>query len=185
MKLHVKAIELVVGVAVTTVLTACGGSTGIASILLTSPTVRTTAEAINLADKNGALPALNRDSTDSTVAGLDANANGVRDDLDTYIAALPDTNLQKSALSQMSASLGKAMLVDTTNQSAMLAASKEIAAAAACLYARYDSSVASNKSKNMKKLTINTRIRFNAYDKFNAALNGTTFAIPQGNGCKN
>lgn len=181
MKIRVKAMGLVV--AVTTVLTACGGgSSGTASALPTSPTVKTTAEAISLADKNGTLPALNRDST---VAGPDANANGVRDDLDTYIAALPDTSPQKSALSQMSASLGKAMLTDTTNQSAMLAASKEIAAAAACLYARYDSSVASNKSKDMRKLTINTRVRFDAYDKFNAALNGTTFVLPQGDGCAN
>ncbi len=119
------------------------------------------------------------------LTGIDANANGVRDDLDAYIAALPDTIPQKSALSQMSASLGKAMLTDTTNQSAMSAASKEIAAAAACLYARYDSSVAGKKSADMEKRTINTKARFNSYDKFNAALNGATFALPHGDGCAN
>lgn len=124
-------------------------------------------------------------ATETELTGFDANANGVRDDLDTYIVSLPDTSPQKLALSQMSTSLGKAMLTDTANQSAMLAASKEIAAAAACLYARYDSSVAGKKSADMEKRTINTRARFNAYDKFNAALNGTTFALPQGDGCAN
>lgn len=120
-----------------------------------------------------------------TQLGSNAYANVVRDDIDAYIASLPDTRPQKLALSQMSAALGNAMLTDTTNQNAMLAASKAIAAGAACLYARYDSSVAHKKSADMKKLTINTRARFNAYDKFNAAMNGTTFALPQGDGCAN
>jgi hypothetical protein len=175
-----KIIQLMLGLCLVTLLSACGGgsSTVSPSTMVMVPT--TTAEAIKAADQSGALPALNRDAT---VVGIDADGNGVRDDIDTYIAALPDSAIQKLALSQMSAAIGKAITTDTTNQSAMLAASKQIAAAAACLYARYDTTTAGKKSADMEKLTINTKTRFQAYDKFNAALSGTTFVLPQGNGC--
>lgn len=181
MKIRIKVTGLFI--AVTTTLTACGGgSAGTATAVSTMPTAKTMAEAISLADKDGTLPALNRDAT---IAGPDDNANGVRDDLDGYIAGLPDTSLQKAALSQMSASLVKSMLTDTTNKSAILTASNGIAAAAACLHTQYESSVASKKSNDMEKLTINTRARFTAYDKFSAALDGMTFVLPQGDGCAN
>lgn len=135
--------------------------------------------ACNIASQENTLP----QPMDATIVGADANGNGVRDDLDIYIDALPDTSAQKSALTQMAASLGKAMLTDATNQAIVLKASQEIAAAAACLYARYDSTTAGKKSASMEKLTINTTVRFNAYDKFNTALNGLTFTLPQGDGC--
>lgn len=137
--------------------------------------------ACNIASKENTLP----QPMDATIVGADANDNGVRDDLDIYIDALSDTSAQKSALTQMTASLGKAMLTDVTNQAITLKVSQEIAAAAACLYARYDSTTAGKKSASMEKLTINTTVRFNAYDKFNAALNGLTFTLPQGDGCAN
>lgn len=171
------------GVFLAALLSACGGgSSSSPPSADNAPAITTTAAAILAADKSDALPALNRDAT---VLGVDANGNGVRDDLDAYIAALPDTVLQKAALSQMAAAIGNALTTDTANLSSMLIASKKIAAAAACNHARYDSATASKKSAEIEKISVNTKTRFQAYDKFNAALSGTTFVRPQGDGCAN
>ena len=121
----------------------------------------------------------------NSIAGPDVNGNGVRDDIDAYIATLPDTAAQKSALKQQSSVLSKAMTVDLTNQIALLDVSRQIGAAAACNHSKYDPSTASKKSAEMEKLTVNTKQRFDAYTKFSKALSGTTFVLPSGDGCAN
>jgi hypothetical protein len=146
----------------------------------TSPT--TVAEALQAADKSGDYPALNRDTT---IAGPDTNNNGVRDDIDAYIASLPDTAPQKAALEQASAAITTAMTADATNQNALTDASRKIANASACIHARYDSTTASSKNAEMEKLTVNTKERFTAYGNFSAAISGTSFVLPQGDGCEN
>jgi len=143
---------------------------------------KSVAEAIKMADQKGTLPSLNRDAT---VSGPDMNANGVRDDIDTYIASLADTPPQKAALRQISSAIGNAMTINISDQSALLAASKRIADASACTHTRYDSATSSMKNTEMEKLTVNTKIRFKAYEKFSAAISGTTFVLPEGDGCAN
>lgn len=120
---------------------------------------------------------------DSTVAGLDKDSNSVRDDVDAYIAALTDTDPQKSALRQMSSSLRNAMLMGTTDQKAMKAASIAIGDAAACLSARYDTSVYNKKRLDIRKINLNTEIRVQAYEKFNMTMSATSYVLPQGDGC--
>lgn len=162
-------------------LTACGNNTSSTPNPSSTPPA-SVADAIIAADQSGALPALNRDNT---IAGPDADHNGVRDDIDAYINTLADSPTQKAALRQTSAALSNAMTVDITNQGAVLDASKMIANAAACAHARYDSATASKKNAEMEKLTINTKQRFQAYENFSTAMSGTTFVLPQGNGCAN
>lgn len=140
----------------------------------------TAADALKAGDKSGAFPALNRDDT---IAGPDSDNNGVRDDIDTYINALPDSSAQKSALRQTSKAIRNAISIDTTNQNALTDATKKIANAAACVHTQYESATASNKNSEMEKLTVNTKIRFQAYEKFSAAISGTSFVLPQGGGC--
>lgn len=162
-------------------LSGCGGGGGTSSAQ-PAEAPKSVAEAITAADKSGSLPALNRDTT---VSGPDSDSNGVRDDIDTYISSLSDTTAQKNALRQMSIALGKAMVANTANQSSLLSASKLIADASACTHARYDSSTASKKNAEIEKLTVNTKTRFLAYEKFSAAISGTSFVLPQGDGCAN
>ncbi len=156
-------------------LNACGGGSG-----SSAPT--TISEAIKASEIAGNTPTLNRDDT---LSGPDADGNGVRDDIDAYIEALPDTAAQKSALKQKSSVLTKAMMVDVKNQTALLGVSRELGAAAACNHAKYEPAIAIKKGAEMEKLTINTKQRFDAYAKFSKALSGTTFVLPQGDGCAN
>lgn len=163
-------------------LTACGGGSGGTSTPTAAPVPKTMAEAITASEAAGNTPTLNRDAT---VSGPDTDGNGVRDDIDAYIATLPDTAAQKSALKQKSSVLSKAMTVDLTNQTALLDVSRQMGAAAACNHSKYDPATAIKKGAEMEKLTVNTKQRFDAYAKFSKALSGTTFVLPQGDGCAN
>ncbi|HEY5514548.1 MAG TPA: hypothetical protein VIK40_12975 [Geomonas sp.] len=160
-------------------LTSCSGGNNNNS---TTHPPTTVADALKASDQSGAYPALNHDST---IAGPDLDNNGVRDDVDAYINALPDNSSQKSALRQTHSAISNAMLADTTNQNALVAATRKIANATACIHAKYDSTTASNKNSEMEKITVNTKGRFRAYEKFSAAISGTTFVLPEGDGCAN
>jgi hypothetical protein len=146
---------------------------------ITTP-IASTADAIKAAEISGRIPTLNRDIS---IIGPDTDGNGVRDDIDSYINTLPDTSSQKAALRQASSALTKAMALDTTNQQSLNVAIQAISSAMACIYARFDSATAGKKVDAIEKLTINTPTRIQAYEKYNAAISGTTFVLPQGDGC--
>jgi hypothetical protein len=147
-----------------------------------SSTPATVSEAIKANEQSGVVPSLNHDST---LLGPDTDNNKVRDDIDAYISKLPDTNVQKSSLRQVSTALSQAMAVDITNQSALVVVSRQVSNAVACAHARYDSKTASKKTAEMRKLTINTKVRLQAYVKFSIALNGKQIVLPEGSGCEN
>jgi len=140
--------------------------------------------ALATLNQKGSLPILNRDNT---VAGSDMNANGVRDDIDAYIASLPDSAPQKAALTQVSSALTTAMTVDVTNQNALNIAMSKITNSVTCINSRYNTAtnitMGTDKRHLIRKLTINTKLRFLAFEKFNTAMSGKVFSLPQGSGC--
>jgi len=166
-------------------LTGCGGGGGSANTPANSPPA-TGAAALATLDQNGSLPILNRDNT---VAGPDVNTNGVRDDIDAYIASLLGTVAQKSALRQASSAFTAATITNIVDQVAVRNAAQQMANAVSCIYSQYATSgngtIASEKIDLMEKLTINTKVRFLAYESFNTAMSGKTMKLPQGAGCVN
>lgn len=164
---------------------ACGGGGG-ASSQPAQPVdivkAKSVADALKMMDQNGDAPQLNRDST---VAGPDADANGVRDDIDAYIGSLPDTAPQKAALRQCSAALRNTMLADMTDQSVKIDAARKIANSVACVFSRYGAATGAKRVYEMEKFTVNTKVRYLAYEKYNAAVSGTSTVIPVGGGCEN
>lgn len=117
-------------------MTACGGTGG------GTPSPTSVGEAIKAAEEAGTTPKLNRDDT---IAGPDTDGNGVRDDIDAYIASLSDTEPQKAALRQSSAVLTKAMTVDITNQSAALEVGRQIMASVSCVSSKYGQEIKTKK----------------------------------------
>jgi len=166
-------------------LTGCGGGGGNANTPANSPPA-TGAVALATLDQNGSLPILNRDNT---VTGIDVNANGVRDDIDAYIASLPDTVIQKAALTQVSSALTSAMLVNVVDQAALNTVMSKITNSVTCVDTRYNTAtnitIGRDKGDLIRNLTINTKTRFLAYERFNAAMSGKSFKLPQGAGCVN
>ncbi|MEX3983860.1 hypothetical protein AB4Y45_33285 [Paraburkholderia sp. EG287A] len=152
-------------------LSACGGSSSSDPNKTQTPASAPTSisQAIAQAESTGQIPTLNRDDT---VAG--PTTNGVRNDIAAYINSLPDTAVQKKALLQDAAALQLALTVDTTNQAAMLDVGQKIMKSSHCMFQQYGTTDAPKKSGDLEKFTVNTKARFDAYEKFNNAMSGTT-----------
>ena len=169
-----------IGAALILALSGCGGGSGSSPATPSTPT--SLANAILQAEATGAVPKLNHDNT---VLGPDVNGNGIRDDIDLYIAAQPDTPAQKAALSQMAVALQASMAIDTTDTSARLAVSTKIGKGIDCLFTVYGDRVGGQKSDDIEKITVDTMTRLHAYEKYNTAMSGSVLDQLPGSGCAN
>ena len=138
--------------------------------------VRSMIEAL---EKSGAAPALDRSSD---VKGPDVNANGVRDDIEAYINALPLTPKQIKAALQKARGLQLTLMVDTSDKAAVQLIGETMMAGTNCLgdvlidfYAL---------SRKIEAMTANTRERTKRYLAYNAASSGSTTGLPNGDTCE-
>jgi len=143
---------------------------------------KTFAEAVTRAEAAGSIPVLDRGTS---VPGTDANADGVRDDIEKYINSLPDTEAQKTALRQTARAFGAVLTADPQSQSALNAASAKLSNASSCVFSQYPDALASKRAHEIEQFYVNTQQRFDAYNSFNEATSGTTSLSPVGSGCEN
>ncbi len=125
---------------------------------------------LDQAQASGQLPTLD---LSTSVAGTDGDANGVRDDLDQVVAALPDSAAQRAALIQLARGLQGALTLDPTDAAAVASAASALNRAVACAWTAYAASAAPAKVALVQELSVNTMPRVAAYDRFNAAMDGT------------
>ncbi|MDZ4281902.1 MAG: hypothetical protein U1C04_14180 [Hydrogenophaga sp.] len=160
-------------------LTGCGGGGGTGSAPALTPQ-----EHVAQLEASGALPKLER--TD-TIAGIDANANGVRDDIEQYIEKKYTVPAEGAAAMQMARAYQPMLLVDTND----LAALDEVAAAAMrgvhCVSLVYPSVERFTEGHRMameiEALTTNTKPRLLAYLAYNKARSGAVSRLPEGDTC--
>ncbi|WP_027015643.1 hypothetical protein [Comamonas composti] len=145
-------------------LAACGGDDS-----GTAP-ASTFKKAVEQLETTGQLPVLDRESS---LAGLDSNGNGVRDDIERYVDGKSGTQSQKSSLKSLSAALTQAMLADLEDANALREATNAINLAVTCVWRNHASGEASPAVHEIEKITVNTRARYEAYMKFNSAMNGS------------
>lgn len=123
----------------------------------------------------------------TSVSGTDANGDGVRDDIESFIASLPDSEEQRNALRQVSIAIADAMLLGAdgnTDKDTLRASSIEIGRAVKCLWNRYGGGSAANEQlKLIRQITANTPERFNGYMQFNTSTNGFALQSPEGEVC--
>jgi hypothetical protein len=156
-------------------LSACGGSSGSGG-----SSASTVAAQLQALVASGALPTLD---VSSSVTGTDADSNGVRDDIDAIIRAQSDTGTQKAALTQFAQSIQATLTLDATNSSAVSAAAGSVRTAVACLFTQYDGATAAKRARWIQEISINTMVRLQAYDKFNAVMSGTVTPAATGAVC--
>jgi len=143
--------------------------------------IQSVVEALNQLEANKQIPTLDRSTS---LLGPDVDGNGVRDDIDQYIEGLPDTALQKGSLRQISKAIAHAMEAAVNGTSSDLkGASTAIGSAVHCIWDRYDTDTASNKVKTIEQLTVNTRTRFDAYERYNSGRSGSSSRLPRGDTC--
>ncbi|WP_227553789.1 hypothetical protein [Acinetobacter haemolyticus] len=101
-------IKIIIGLLCIGILTGCGNDDDSKSDTPLTP-------AQKIAKKKSSGEQLQLDLTD-TVAGIDADQNGIRDDIDAYIQKTYPTEEQRKAVSQYARSLQASLLVDLENK---------------------------------------------------------------------
>lgn len=142
-----------------------------------NPPTPSLAAQIKTLEDNGTIPKLDR-STD--LKGPDVNNNGVRDDIDAWIATLPITELQKKAAIFDAQVMQKTLLVDLNDKVAQEAIDNELALSVVCLSDAYkpDSRESYNLSSKIEAMSANTKERAKQYILYNTARSGSSTKLP-------
>jgi hypothetical protein len=169
-------------VALTLSLSACGGG-GTKPPESDPPKTPTLAQQIAKLEKDGKLPLLDRSSD---IKGPDADNNGIRDDVDTWIAAQPITELQKKAAQQAARVRQAELLVELTNKYELNRLGSLSMASVKCLRLSFmpDYQKGYDLSSQVEAITANTRERAKRYLAYNQAVAGSSGRIPDGNPCE-
>jgi hypothetical protein len=148
-----------------------------------TPTEPTLSDKIKTLEDNGTIPKLDRSAD---IKGPDQNSNGVRDDIDAWIAALSITDKQKKAAAQNAIALQKTLLVDLTDKIALQVVGDELMASTNCLsdvfMPNYQESY--KLSGKIEAMTANTKARAYRYIEYNRARSGSSTLLPDGDTCK-
>jgi len=161
------------------VLAGCGGGSDNAA----DETTQAAKEKLVALEASGAIPKLDRSNT---LAGTDANSNGIRDDVETLIAHNYTSSAQRTAAMQTAKALQSALTVDASDVSAVKMVDRKISRGINCIYSKFDASHDQNPAqvaKELEAITTNTKQRLLTYLRFNKALDGTSSALPEGDSC--
>lgn len=152
--------------------TACSGEGG---------SVGTPAAKVNVpAAAADDAPQVDNEDLTAGLKGIDADANGIRDDIDRFIARhYSATSMMRKAAEQEARALQKQ--VDAATPEQALAAANAVSRAADCTFktlphaTEKDLKFAEDMSIEIKALTANTKDRFEAYWKAQEMVSGAVF----------
>jgi hypothetical protein len=124
--------------------------------------------------------------SNSSLAGIDNDHNGIRDDIDAYIKEKYKDELQKKAVQQFARNSQLKLVVNLEDEVALQESSNEADRATTCVYKTFESEPnidASDVIDEIGNMTTNTKKRLQAYHKYSDALDGFVFTIPQRDYC--
>lgn len=123
------------------------------------------------------------DRTD-TVQGIDANQNGIRDDIERFIGSLDITQEQKEKLFDYSRYVQKVMVKDAFTLTNTREFDQAMGASMLCaLYTFEDRSEGRTYIRQIMKFSANTYDRAKNYDSYNAMMNGKAIPMPSVKTC--
>jgi len=143
----------------------------------TKPAEKSMAQIVDALESSGKYPVLDR--TD-TLAGVDADKNGIRDDIDLYISKQEYSEKQKKAAQQKARVSHKVMTIDLKDKKAVAKLQDEFNRASACLFQMsygQDGEISGpSVAVEIANLYANTKKRVKARMAFNHTFDGTTFS---------
>lgn len=122
-----------------------------------------------------------------TLQGVDADQNGIRDDIDRYIKKKYSLEKQQKAVSQYARSLQASLLVDKENRNAVKAVTNTKAKAISCIHEKIPKGRfpgGGSVVKEILSITTNTKLRLLAYVSLDKALDGSVISLPSGTVCE-
>ena len=161
-------------------MTGCGGGGDAGH----AASARTPQEEVTRLESSGDLPMLERGPT---LGGIDANSNGVRDDIERHIEKKYTEPAQRKAAMQMARALQQMLMVNKGDMVALDAVSEEGSRAIVCAKSAFSHPGGlierSRMSAELESMTTNTKARLLAYLAYNKARSGTASTMPQGDTC--
>lgn len=147
------------------------------------PAPPTEAQKVAELEKQGLIPSLDRSGS---LAGPDADADGVRDDVARFVEGLGASDTQEEALLQLAETFQSSLQVDVEDPEAVNSIALRMSRAVNCVYDRFPDrpNVASELVEDVEAVSANTRARLIAYLRYNDALDGTVAALPEEGACE-
>jgi hypothetical protein len=155
------------------VLPGCGGG---ASGNSSTPTPDTVANSVTKALATNVIPTLN---TDAGLTIIDANNNGVRDDVDALIRSKYTTTTHLSAATQYARAVQMAVTASAPSTSNIPIIATALVEAVDCAFAQMGASNSAAMISDVRAATTNTKERFMAYRETQAALSGQHAVISE------
>lgn len=149
------------------------------------PTILTPAQKVAQMEDSGELPKLERGES---LQGIDANDNGVRDDIEAYLSKkYPQPELKAPALN-LAKAIQSSLAADLENKDAVRGINNVMTLANSCIY----ETVRNNKTdirpsqltKEIESITTNTKSRLLAYLDFSTASSGMVFTHKRDGNCE-
>jgi len=137
-------------------------------------------------EDSGKYPVLDR--TD-TLAGIDENKNGIRDDIDLYISKQGFAPEQEKAIRQEAAVMQRSVTIDVKDKKALAKLQTDSGISMACLsYTKFGENGSvrgSSLALDIESLTANTKKRLKNYLAYNHTLDGSVWSSTnyKGNPC--
>lgn len=161
-------------------MTGCGGGGAAGG----ADSSRTPQEEIARLEASGEPPVLEREPT---LGGIDANTNGVRDDIERYIEKKYTEPAQRKAAMQTARAFQQMLVVNKEDSAELDRISANSFRAIACLddtFVGPDSSNSASVLDEVRAITTNTKNRLKAYLAYNKARSGSVSRLPEGNTCE-
>ena len=128
-------------------------------------------------EESGAIPKLERGPT---LEGVDANGNGIRDDIDAFIDRSYSTEPQRRAARQLAANLQKILLVNKSDKAALRQVETGGWPRVHCVFLRFVGrrvKQACGCKPQLESVTANTKNRLKAYLAYSKAMDGTVISF--------
>jgi len=136
---------------------------------------------LKLLEKSGKLPVL--DLSDD-LAGPDTDDNGIRDDIDAYIRKNFTKPEERKAVEQYARTTQAELMVDINDRRAVRLANETNNRAYNCMRFTFeDRAKYSRFMDEIFSMTMNSRKRVKQYDRYDAALSGSSWELPRGDTC--
>ena len=169
-------------------LAGCGDGKDSGSSAQTAPPAPapTPQEKIVQLEASGQLPQLERLPL---LGGIDADDDGVRDDIALHIERTYSDPVQRRAAMQMARAFQATLLVNTHDHLALREASEAVGRAIACIHrggfpGKSDGAQGSQMRREIRDMTTNTKERLQAFLAYNKAMSGSVWTPPEGNVCE-
>ncbi|WP_047552624.1 hypothetical protein [Methylotenera sp. G11] len=127
-------------------------------------------------------------SEQNAIRGADLNNNGIRDDIDAYIAKQSYSTAQLAAVTRHARWIQSAVIFTPGSREDARIIALEDGKAIDCIYEKFQSPDSPDNAAavaiKIESLTVNTPARKKSYQKFNELISGMAFQLQQGNTCE-